>query len=529
MSLRKPTHSDIYDVDPSGAVVLGSNRLDDYATTVLQKYCPQALTTPMPLPVEDMVQAEGLSVVEARLSESLDAFACCMLVDGTVTIYNEDRSSSTSVEYPQGTIVVDPETEWTRGAAFKRAVLMHELLHWHKDRTFFQIKAMKHKTQEKDEPVLATYSESMKEPSSLSKKLETRLEWIEWQNHKLTPRILMPKAPFAQLATQYLAELQGEEKTCKNLVNRLAEFFQTTKISTKYRLLEVGMKKQLEDLTDFEDVFSLTSNDESHNWTPLSTQAALELLHSGTRLSQRVKAGNYIFVDGYFVLNDTRYVRINNKGIFTLTPLAKKNKSACILNIQRRTVHNYSLIEEDLKDLPHLWHTVASQTRVDYFNPRAQAKQRQHVKTPVYANQAIDPEAYEKQRTLEIEQHRIIADPELTTTQIICQLLELAGIRYSATFRDRTFLHERYFNRYQKGENIKLEKNTVMALCVGMNLSYDRALELFEACGIKLHEFQEPDRLYRTILQRFPEIDIVTVNDILERRGHKTLGTNSRT
>ena len=49
----KLTRSDIYDIDPkSGALIIGANRLDDYAAKFLKKYCEKALTTPMPLPVD---------------------------------------------------------------------------------------------------------------------------------------------------------------------------------------------------------------------------------------------------------------------------------------------------------------------------------------------------------------------------------------------------------------------------------------------------------------------------------------------
>ena len=50
---RKITPSDVFDINKkSGALILGKNRLDDYATKFLTKYCKQALVEPMPLPVD---------------------------------------------------------------------------------------------------------------------------------------------------------------------------------------------------------------------------------------------------------------------------------------------------------------------------------------------------------------------------------------------------------------------------------------------------------------------------------------------
>jgi len=90
MTKSKVTSSDIYDINKkSGALILGKNRLDDYATKFLTKYCKQALVTPMPLPLEQIFQDMGLTIQEVSLSGDLDIFGCCLLLGGGVDIYNE--------------------------------------------------------------------------------------------------------------------------------------------------------------------------------------------------------------------------------------------------------------------------------------------------------------------------------------------------------------------------------------------------------------------------------------------------------
>lgn len=79
----KLTRSDIYDIDPkTGALIIGVNRLDDYVTKFLKKYCEKALTIPMPLPIDEMLHEAKLKVETASLSRNLDVFGCCMLLDG---------------------------------------------------------------------------------------------------------------------------------------------------------------------------------------------------------------------------------------------------------------------------------------------------------------------------------------------------------------------------------------------------------------------------------------------------------------
>ena len=54
---NKPTSSDIFDINKkTGALILGKNRLDDYATKYLTRHCKKALETPMPLPVDEILQ-----------------------------------------------------------------------------------------------------------------------------------------------------------------------------------------------------------------------------------------------------------------------------------------------------------------------------------------------------------------------------------------------------------------------------------------------------------------------------------------
>ena len=80
--MKRITSSDIFDINKkTGALILGKNRLDDYATKFLTKYCKQALVEPMPLPVDDILKEMGLKVQEVSLSTNLDVFdVVCYLI-----------------------------------------------------------------------------------------------------------------------------------------------------------------------------------------------------------------------------------------------------------------------------------------------------------------------------------------------------------------------------------------------------------------------------------------------------------------
>lgn len=141
---NKPTSSDIFDINKkTGALILGKNRLDDYATKYLTRHCKKALETPMPLPVDEILQKANLTVKEASLSRNLDIFGCCLLLDGEVEIYDHEQGTSKTVSFPARTVLIDPDSEAMYGEDAKRNTLIHEALHWEKDKTYFEILAVK--------------------------------------------------------------------------------------------------------------------------------------------------------------------------------------------------------------------------------------------------------------------------------------------------------------------------------------------------------------------------------------------------
>jgi hypothetical protein len=140
------TSSDIFDINKkSGALILGSNRLDDYATKYLTKYCKEALAEPMPLPVEKILQDMGLDVKVVSLSSNLDVFGCCLLLDGCVEIYDQETKEYISTAFNAGTVLIDPSSISAYGEGSKRNTLIHEALHWEKDKTYFEILEVKNK------------------------------------------------------------------------------------------------------------------------------------------------------------------------------------------------------------------------------------------------------------------------------------------------------------------------------------------------------------------------------------------------
>ena len=228
---KKLTSSDIYDINrKTGALILGKNRLDDYATKYLTKHCKEALLTPMPLPVEKILEEAQLMVKEVSLSRNLDIFGCCLLLDGEVDVYDSNNGTSRSVSFPAGTILIDPDSEAVYGEGAKRNTLIHEALHWEKDKMYFEILALKNAAaSEKLYPIMCQQSETFFEPPEGKKTKENEVKWLEWQAHRLAPRVLMPFEMFKLKALELIASYNDSQNdiipSCDTLIEDLSTFF----------------------------------------------------------------------------------------------------------------------------------------------------------------------------------------------------------------------------------------------------------------------------------------------------------------
>ena len=68
-------------------------------------------------------------------------------------------------------------------------------------------------------------------------------------------------------------------------------------------------------------------------------------------------------------------------------------------------------------------------------------------------------------------------------------------------------------------------KEMLMAICVGCKFDLRMTQRVFAKRNLPLDEFQEPDKTYMTILDRFPGLAIEQFNKLLERQNIAALGS----
>ena len=513
------TFSDIFDINKkSGALILGSNRLDDYATKFLSKYCKEALTTPMPLPIEQIINDMGLVIKEVSLSRNTDIFGCCLLLDGLIDIYDHETNQWKATDFEAGTILIDPLFVNTYGEGSKRNTLVHELLHWEKDKTYFEILELKNKkAAEKLYPIMCRQSETRYEPTQGKQTKENEVRWLEWQAHRLAPRVLMPKNSFKEKAEEILESSQ--DLFCSALIKQLSDFFIVSLESVKYRLKEVGLLDDISNLPDYEDVYANINS--VVDYVKLTPSQAFKYLYTDENLKRWIDTGEYIFVDGYFVLDDERYIVSGSNGI-QLTRKAKKNLAQCAVNIREI---RYSSLYHSSRNVVgdfFLYKTGFVDDRVLVFHPKYQAPQ---FNNPEQAYKAVSDyiSAYDEQG--EVELMRMLGDPTKSLCNCLWHLMDKMKWKYPETFNEETGLHKNYHGKIKNDTYNNMTTHVLMSICVGMRLSLRITEKLFDKSSHRLNYYQNPDKTYIYIMERFPALAVSDFNNILVESGIPELGS----
>ena len=215
---------------------------DNEAKVFLVKYYPEALQTPMAVPILDIARKKmGLRVFERHLSEDFSILGQMCFTNGIAEIYDKKTEEYKEVRVRYGTIIIDPDTAIKRNEGCKNNTIAHECYHWHKHRDYHIAVS----AQRNFKAVRRYYN---KEESHDNIQPGWNDEQImEWQASNIAPRILMPYDMFKRMVEQYVDEYDDIFDIGMRwhsihdwVVNNLASFFKVSKKSVVIRLNETG-------------------------------------------------------------------------------------------------------------------------------------------------------------------------------------------------------------------------------------------------------------------------------------------------
>lgn len=203
-----------------------ASEYDKVAEEFLGLYYPEALVKPTPVPIEYVAKEElGLDIQYMCLSEELDIYGMTIFSEGGVDIYDPEEGLYETKVFKRKTVLIDPEAVKKTNVGCRNNTIAHECVHWYKHRFYHRMLCYAQLRQAKYCKCSVRQLPTATEEENI----------MESQAVAIAPRILMPKVPFVEAATQLNI---GYGKDNWKAICQLADFFDVSKQSVKIRLEE---------------------------------------------------------------------------------------------------------------------------------------------------------------------------------------------------------------------------------------------------------------------------------------------------
>jgi len=476
--------------------------LDKHATDIVKLVYPEALTEPTRIDVRLFAQRLDLKIEERRLSRSGTIFGQMIFHTTEVEYFDLDAKRFRVLEADGGTVFVDPEIYFLRTLGSWNNTVIHECVHWLKHRKYFEL----------ERAYSGNISRISCQVSDVPNEENTRseTEWMEWHANALAPRILMPYTTFKQKAEELIAWHKGERQTIKTsdiiatVIYELADFFEVSALSTKIRMIDIGYTEAVGVLEYVDDKY-ITSHafkdgalGKNQTYT-IPMKDGLYQYAVNTDFRKLIDTGSFVYVDGHYCLNDPKYVEHDGFDTIEMTTYALEHMDECCIVFNKTPIPNPNYGEKRYKECV-LFQSAVAKTITDYkFNPADQ-------------NNAV---------------HGLLAEisEAKEAAQILSTLPRNFGEAVKSLMKRRNLANEELAEKSQlaaktiqrlrnSSDDSDHKKETVIAVCIGLQLFPTVSTELLTLAGVTL-KHTEQDILYRHILNTRYKSSIHDCNELL--------------
>lgn len=487
--------------------------LDKHAEKFLERYCPRALKEPMPLPIKEIVEQMGLTVYHAPLPGGI--FGRTYFNDTNVKVYgNKACTEIVEKSISSGTVLVNPDVFFMRNIGSVNNTVIHECVHWDKHYKFFELQKLL------NPDIQAISCAVVEEYKKKPNQLEDELSWMELQANALTPKILIPaktgKSKLSEILNRLRSSFHGHLRNgyiMELAISEFADFFKVSTTAAKIRAVELG----------FEQAAGVFNFVDGKNYPPFSFQKGslkkgqtfiidrnniiIESLFN-QNLADDFKAGRFIHAGGLFVINDPKYVSIIEDTEPALTEYALEHVDECCL-VFDRTTRVSSHYDDSFYRLCFLCRDADSKSFVEAkFNPR-EGK-----------NEDVQKRAREM-ATIAAEAKRI-SDILAEIPSSFCGTLDYHIKRRKYTnekLEERTGISSRMLQDYRNKKDAKPTLQSVLALCIGLNLHPSFSYDLIAKAGYNIMTASEEFLVYRYLIDNHHMENIFMWNEKLRDAG----------
>lgn len=519
-----------YIFDKVTLVPINVNRdnYDEVAADFLTHYgCAQYLSTPMPVPIFDIARKRMRLTVytNQQLSENCDVLGTIAFFDGDVDVYDPGTKSNISFAVKKGTVLIDC-TIGHEGR--ENNTMAHECVHYHIHRFYFA--NLRKKMSNPDIAFRCPVRISNGDESTRDE------ERMEKQARGIAPRILMPKESTKKKLTEIFASRvipkDAPERivVLTEIVDELAAFFHVSKVSAKYRMIDLGFISHEEG----NEIYNFDTNmpDWDFYERPLTVKTSsrpltrhISLEHAFYEFSKNadfrelLQSGKFRFVENAFVINDPKYIRQDDAGNSRLTPYAIKYPQECTLLFEYTVPVNF--FHTNVGKMPA--NMLGFLTRVE----------TEYKRLPRYTSNVQNDAVFDVARALDLvkadfdrfTKERTALAQATDFWERVEQIKTARGLRNNI-FKGRSGLDDATISR------IKLKKTAVtlrvaIAVCFGLDLDLQESKKLLALAKLALND--EPECLaYEFVITNFQFCPLFEKNEVLKKFGVEPIGVRSR-
>lgn len=481
------------------------------AEAFLTKYeCADAIDNPRPIPIWDIAtRLMSLEIIDTEyLSFDGSVQGAIAFTRGIIEVFDWSAEETIGYEVSQPSIFVDADI--TNIGRFNNT-LAHECFHWWRHRNYFNYK----RNHENGTEFAFRCNKTLSTTGSLIIGKWSDIDKMEWQAKTIAPKILMPRNAFKKKVDHsYQMLIEDNPNADQNaiterVINNVSDFFKVSKQSAAIRMFELGYVEAEaycsgESNVSTEQLQHRKATQAKRHQRPISLLDAFKLYRENDLLRETLNTGAFCFAEGYFVLNDKRYLTDTGNGIKSMTSYAREHLAECTLDfaiklIPDSLIHGTSQMMYRSDNVFNTESTYDANTQnTELFNIAKDFEKRLKRAQAT----ATTPAAWMKKRM--DEEHW-----------------------YESTFEDRTGLDKMNYSRVQGGvHNFTLRP--LVAMGVGLGLDLSEMEEVLRLGGMSFKPGDKEQEAYKFLFTAFYGKDIDTCNDFLKEVNVTPLGTQQK-
>ena len=408
-----------------------------------------------------------------------------------------------TVHFPAKTIVVDPKAFLLRNLGSVNNTIVHECVHWDQHRKAFELERLYNRD--------ATQIKCLVIGGSKGSSDRTAADWMEWQANALAPRIQMPIGAFKTKAAEFIRKYQREMKAAhivdvmEAVIDALAAFFVVSRHAAKMRMVDAGYEEAIGAFTFIDGhyvrphAFKKGSLQKDQTYC-ISADDAQIIAFSDMRLADQSQKGSYIYVDSHMCLNDPKYVTRDENNVVQMTDYGRLHVDECCLVFKLKVKATNKYGEEFYKECV-LFRDVNSGIIFQTTFAKDVSENVMDKADAILAH--------------ENEMQRVLQALPATFGDALIYLMEWADISVE-TLAEKALISPKMVQRMRNDPSYPKNIDSVVAICIGMNLPPELSNALISRSGYNLRLAQnEAHLMYNFFLNHLYMGSIHECNDML--------------